>query len=83
MRRLLTLILVLVALCAGGTGVLAQAPVPAPQTQPKEQTVYITKTGKKYHRDGCRYLRSSRIPITLKDAKANGYSPCTVCKPAR
>jgi hypothetical protein len=83
MRRLLTLILIVVALVAGGTGVHAQAPVPAPQTQPKEQTVYVTKTGKKYHRDGCRYLRSSRIPVVLKDAKANGYTPCSVCRPAQ
>jgi len=25
--------------------------------------VYITKTGNKYHRDGCRYLSKSKIPI--------------------
>ena len=43
-------------------------------------TVYITRTGKKYHRDGCSYLRSSKIPISLTDAK-RGYSPCSVCNP--
>ena len=46
---------------------------------PKSQTVYITRTGHKYHRDGCRYLKS-RIPISLKDAKS-GYAPCKVCMP--
>ena len=40
--------------------------------------VYITRTGAKYHRDGCRYLKSSKIPISLTDAKKQ-YSPCSVC----
>ena len=44
-------------------------------------TVYITDTGKRYHRSGCRYLHQSSIPIGLKDAKAQGYTPCRVCKP--
>lgn len=44
-------------------------------------TVYITDSGKKYHKDGCRYLKTSKIPITLKEAKAQGYTPCSVCKP--
>ena len=42
--------------------------------------VYITRTGAKYHRDGCRYLKSSKIPISLTDAKKQ-YSPCSVCNP--
>jgi len=46
-------------------------------------TVYITRTGKKYHSGGCRYLSKSKIPISLKDAKARGYTPCKVCKPSR
>lgn len=44
-------------------------------------TVYITKTGAKYHRDGCRYLAKSKIAISLKDAIAEGYTPCSICKP--
>jgi hypothetical protein len=44
-------------------------------------TVYITKTGEKYHRSGCRYLKKSKIAITLKDAKERGYDPCSVCDP--
>lgn len=43
------------------------------------QTVYITKTGKKYHRDGCQYLRKSQIAISLDDAKAEGYTACSKC----
>ena len=43
-------------------------------------TVYITRTGKKYHRGSCSYLRYSKIPILLAEAK-RGYSPCSVCNP--
>lgn len=45
--------------------------------------VYITNTGKKYHRKGCRYLKKSKKKIRLKRAKALGYKPCKVCKPPR
>jgi len=43
-------------------------------------TVYITKTGTKYHRDGCKYLSKSKIAISLEQAKKS-YGPCSVCKP--
>ena len=45
------------------------------------QTVYITKTGSKYHSGGCRYLSRSCIPISLSEAKSDGYDPCSVCDP--
>ncbi len=47
----------------------------------KTEIVYITKTGEKYHRAGCRYLSKSQIAIELDDAVARGYEPCSVCKP--
>lgn len=47
----------------------------------KEVTVYITKTGEKYHRGNCRYLSRSKISTTKKDAIKNGYGACKVCKP--
>ncbi|MFH1231011.1 MAG: hypothetical protein V1709_05885 [Planctomycetota bacterium] len=53
---------------------------PKEQT-PKEVTVYITRTGKKYHRITCRYLSKSCIPIELNSAKSRGYTPCSVCAP--
>ena len=81
MRRFLSLIVALLVLSAPVAVLPAQAPAPQRQEQTKEQTVYITKTGKKYHRDGCRYLSHSKIPISLKDAKANGYTACSVCRP--
>ena len=66
------------------------AVVPAPsknKVKPKSKTdgggkttVYITDTGKKYHRDGCQYLKKSKIPISLEKAKKS-YSPCSKCHP--
>lgn len=43
--------------------------------------VYITKTGAKYHRDGCSSLRQSKIDITLAEAIRRGYEPCRICNP--
>ncbi len=41
---------------------------PAPKDLVKD-TVYITKTGKKYHRGTCRYLKKSKIAISRKKAE--------------
>lgn len=47
----------------------------------KDVTVYITKTGKKYHMGDCNLLKDSRVPIKLSEAKTRGYEPCKSCKP--
>lgn len=44
-------------------------------------TVHVTATGTKYHMAGCRYLSKSDTPISLKDAKRRGLTPCSVCHP--
>ena len=44
-------------------------------------TGYITDTGTRYHRSGCRYLAKSCIEIIVGEAKEKGYTPCKVCKP--
>ncbi len=46
----------------------------------KEKTVYVTRTGHKYHASGCQYLRTSSIAISVAEAKKI-YSPCSVCNP--
>jgi hypothetical protein len=43
--------------------------------------VYVTRTGSKYHRSGCRSLRQSKIKKTLKWARSHGYGACKVCRP--
>ena len=47
----------------------------------EETIVYVTKTGEKYHKDGCSSLRSSKIEISLGEAVKKGFEPCKVCKP--
>ena len=47
----------------------------------QQDTVCVTRTGKKYHDCTCRYLHSSSIPLTLSDALTRGYTACSVCDP--
>lgn len=42
--------------------------------------VYRTKSGTKYHSDGCSYLKS-KIQTTVEEAKAMGLTPCSRCNP--
>lgn len=43
-------------------------------------TVYVTKTGSKYHRAGCSYLRKSNMAMDLSEARKY-YTPCSRCNP--
>ena len=45
----------------------------------QSETVYITERGNKYHSAGCRYLKKSQIPMSLSEAKRQGYTACSVC----
>ncbi len=45
-----------------------------------ETQVYVTHTGKKYHREECISLRHSKIPISLSEARER-YEPCRKCRP--
>ena len=55
----------------------------SPINEPPAQgtVVYITKTGEKYHTSGCSYLKKSKIEISLENAVARGYTPCSRCNP--
>jgi len=65
--------------------------LPVPENQPQQtqskavqtqnETVYVTKTGKKFHRAGCPSLRYSAIAMKRWEAIAKGYSPCKICNP--
>lgn len=50
-----------------------------PATNDQGYTVYITNTGSKYHRAGCRHLKDSQIAINVNDAIAQGYTACKNC----
>ena len=54
---------------------------PIPKSEAALETVYITRTGAKYHREKCDYLRYSKIKITLEEALEESYSPCSKCNP--
>ena len=56
--------------------------LPTAGKTPQEGTVYVTKTGKKYHLENCSSLRRSKIPISLAEAKQQ-CSPCSRCNPPR
>lgn len=63
---------------AAAPGTVAPGKDAAPDAQ--KVTVYVTKSGTKYHRAGCSYLKSSQIPMDLADAKKR-YGPCSKCGP--
>jgi hypothetical protein len=81
MRRFLAVVFALFMLVSVAASAPARQPAQQQQPQTKEQTVYVTKTGKKYHLATCRFLSKSKIPMSLKDAKAKGFTACSICKP--
>jgi hypothetical protein len=79
LRRFL---LVLVLACA------AFSPLaPLPQTLAAEQpsgpkkdcTVYVTRTGHKYHKATCGSIKRSKIPMSRSEAIKKGFTPCKRC----
>jgi competence protein ComEC len=80
MRRLLAALTLGVSLLCPGT-LPARAQQATSHREKQSQTVYITRSGKEYHLDGCRYLTASKTAISLKDAQKQGYTPCKVCHP--
>jgi micrococcal nuclease len=54
---------------------------PDPPPASAETLVYVTTTGKKYHRAGCRALAKSSTGIRLEDV--SGRSPCSICDPPK
>jgi len=55
--------------------------IETPRKDQGEVTVYITRKGKKYHKESCGALSKSKIAISLEEAKRRGYTPCKTCKP--
>ena len=51
-------------------------------SESSDTIVHITNSGSKYHRAGCRYLKSDN-EVTLDEAKSLGLEPCKVCNPPR
>lgn len=56
--------------------VMKESPVADGRTS---SVVYLTNTGKKYHRSSCRMLNESKTAIPLDEAKKQGFGPCGLC----
>lgn len=72
-RRIVVGVSLVAAVALGALAYAQQAPT-------GKETVYVTKTGAKYHRATCSSLSKSAIPMTLTAASAR-YGPCSRCKP--
>ncbi len=46
-----------------------------------DKTVYIGKSGTKYHKQGCYALRGNVTAIAISKAQAQGKTACKICKP--
>lgn len=46
-----------------------------------ETTVYVTKSGSRYHRKDCQHVRGGSSAIPLGEAKSRGLKPCQRCRP--
>jgi hypothetical protein len=79
---LLTLVLLWTAMLTPSASFVAQQPSLVRSEQPKEQTVYATRTGKKYHRD---MPSSGKEPALnyAEGSEAAQVPPCKVCKPPK
>ncbi len=83
MKRLCSAFLALLLLCGCTGGGEAEEAVTRVSSSAKSSvTVYVTKTGEKYHKEGCNYLKS-KIAISLSDAKELGYDACSRCNPPK
>ena len=79
LKNLLYALLVLVTLASPIPQRVVASQQPAPTEQKKECIVYVTRTGHKYHRAGCSYLRQGAIPTTRNKAIKAGYTACKRC----
>ncbi len=61
----------------------SQAAASAANAETSDETVYITPTGSKYHRQGCRTTSRSKslAPLSKSQAQPSGYEACAVCNP--
>jgi len=63
---------------AGGSGYWKFAISNATTTNVLDDTVYVTRSGKKYHRAHCRLLSQNKIELLLSKARVD-RGPCRLC----
>lgn len=66
---------------SGGSVVRGELPEPTGiiSYYKNEDVVYVTESGTKYHKEGCPYLKSSKIMVSLEQAVMEGKQPCSRC----
>ena len=69
-----------VIICSLIVFLLSIIPVSTSYADNGSTIVHVTRTGSKYHKAGCSYLKSD-ISMTLADAVNNGYTRCSRCNP--
>ena len=63
-------------LCEDNKSVVCEREI---ENEEQSETVYITKTGKCYHKKDCACLKKSKIEISKDQAKNNEYVECSKC----
>lgn len=67
---------------ATGTGFTKANTRPTYEQSEKSAAVcFVTKTGNKYHKGNCSYLKYSKIGLGLARAQSQGYTACSRCLP--
>lgn len=49
------------------------------KNQEKSEQLYRTKTGKCYHKEGCKCLKDSKIEVSEQEVKESDLKPCLKC----
>jgi hypothetical protein len=78
-RRVCRAALLLALLFAPSAAPASSHAAPTTAVAKRDCVVYATRTGHKYHRAGCRYLRKSAIPMSRSKAISAGLTPCKIC----
>lgn len=80
-RKLIVCLLVLGM--ASASAVMPSTALAKPRTKKeakKEDAVFATKRGKKYHRADCRFIRNRETTsMNTEEAEAKGLAPCGRC----
>lgn len=66
---------------AGSFGAPRSGNTSATKALAKADPVFITRTGKKYHRGDCQHLAKGAAKMSRAQAQREGYTACDVCKP--
>lgn len=61
--------------------VLVGAPLMAASASSQVEYVYVTSSGKKYHRSSCRTIKNSKVTQLTKEQAQKKYDACKVCNP--